>query len=74
LITTDTLKLHFGDDIGIGEILDAEEDGLQMTAEHLGQALDGGLGERFEIGNRRREGLTGLHRRRISRCSGFCEE
>ena len=45
-------QFHLGDDIGIGKILDTKQHRGEMTAECVGQALDGGLGERFDIGER----------------------
>ena len=56
------LELHFGDHIGVGEILDPEQHRSEMAAKLVGQAFDGGLGQRFDIGKRWCEhpGMLGL--------------
>ncbi|MEA3063708.1 MAG: hypothetical protein QOJ27_136, partial [Sphingomonadales bacterium] len=42
----------------VGEILDAQDDALEMAAEALGHAGDGGLGEPFDLRRVGRKDLT----------------
>lgn len=45
-------KLHRLDHVGIGKILDLQDHGGEMLAEQVGQALDGGLREALDVGER----------------------
>ena len=55
------LQLHLRHHLGIGKILDAQQHCREMIAEQFGEPFDCRLGERFDIGQRRRKGLTGGH-------------
>ncbi len=45
-------QFHSGDDICIGKILDAQQDGGKVTPERLGKPLDRSLGQQFDLGER----------------------
>ena len=67
------LEFHFGHHLGIGEILDAEQDAGEMLAEQIGQAFDSGLGKRFDIGERWSESWS-VHGAVIGQRRHCCED